>query len=100
MEQSHVSGVASAKTEWLITAQLFYQIQQERKRIEKQEKELFEQLKALSEGKTKHEGEFVFMKEMRQGSIEYSAIDLLREVNLELFRKPSIEVWKLIRISE
>ncbi len=87
-------------SQWLITAQLLYQIQQELKRIEKQEKELREQLKALSENKTKHEGEYVFMKEIRLGSVDYTAIDILREVNLDLFRKPSVEAWKLIRVAE
>lgn len=88
------------QSQWLITAQLCYQIQQERKSLEQKEKELFAQLKALSENKTRHEGEFIYMKEMRSGSIEYAAIDILKEVNLELFRKPSVETWKLIRVAE
>lgn len=85
-------------SQWLITAELLYQIKEERKKLEVKEKELFEQLKALSDNKTKHEGEFVFMKEIRAGSIEYSAIDLLKEVNLELFRKAPVETWKLIKV--
>jgi len=88
------------QSQWLITAQLCYQIQQERKSLEQKEKELFAQLKALSENKTRHEGGFIYMKEMRAGSIEYAAIDILKDVNLELFRKPSVETWKLIRVAE
>lgn len=86
------------QSQWLMTAQLLYQIKEDRKRLEQQEKELFEQLKALSENKTKHEGEYVFVKEIRAGNIDYSAIDLLQKVNLDLFRKPSTEVWKLIKV--
>lgn len=86
------------QSQWLITAQLAYQIKEERKNIEAKERELFEQLKALSENKTRHEGDYVFIKEMRQGNVEYSSIPLLKEVNLELFRKPSVETWKLIKV--
>jgi hypothetical protein len=90
----------SQLTPWLMTAEHLYRVKQEIKRLELQEKQLSEELKVLSENKTKAEGNFVYLKEMRAGSIEYSAIDLLREVNLELFRKPSVESWKLIKVAE
>lgn len=87
-------------SQWLIIANQAYELSQQRKKIEQEEKKLRDQLMVLSEGKTKAEGRFVFMKEVRRGSIEYSKIPLLSSMDLEIYRKPDIEAWKLIVIGE
>lgn len=87
-------------SQWLIIANQAYELSQQRKKIEQEEKKLRDQLMVLSEGKTKAEGRFVFMKEVRRGSIEYSKIPLLSSMDLEIYRKPDVEAWKLIVIGE
>lgn len=81
---------------WLATATMLYDLQQKRKNIEQEEAELKERLKLLSDYKTKSEGNFVFVKEIRTGSVDYSKISILKSINLDQYRRPSVESWKLI----
>lgn len=85
---------------WLMIATQAYDLGQQRKKLEQEEKKLRDQLILLSEGKTKAEGRYIFMKETRKGSIEYGKIPLLSSMDLEIYRKPDVEAWKLIVIGE
>lgn len=78
-------------------AQEAYKAQAERKKYERIEKENLEKLKQLSEGKTTEWGEFIFVKTMRAGSINYSAIPELINVRLEDYRKSEVESWSLTK---
>lgn len=83
-------------TPWLATATQLYEIQQQRKNLEIQESELKDRLKTLSEGRTKSEGNFVFVREIRRGSVDYSKITLLQSIDLNQYRRADTESWRLI----
>lgn len=86
------------QSQWLITAQLVYSVKQEIKNLEQRELELIEQLKALSNYESRIEAPYVFQKEIRKGSIEYAKIEVLKNINLDLYRKPEVVSWKLTKI--
>lgn len=77
-----------------------YKAQIERKKYERIEKENLEKLKQLSEGKTSKWGTFVFVKTLRTGSVNYSAIPELLNVRLDDYRKADVESWALTKIEE
>ncbi len=85
-------------SQWLITAELAYQAQEEIKRLEEHKKELLNQLKDLSGNESRMEKPFFFKKMERDGSIQYAKIDLLKGINLESYRGPKVEIWKLEKI--
>ena len=78
-------------------AQEAYKASVERKKYERIEKENIDKLKALSAGKTTEWGEFIFVKTMRAGSINYAAIPELMHVSLEEYRKAEVEAWSLTK---
>lgn len=67
-------------------------IRQEAERNEKQFEGL---LKQLSKGACSKGGGFVYDYSIRKGTIDYTAIPELNGVDLEQYRKESVEVWKL-----
>ena len=83
---------------WLITANLVWESMQEIKRLEEHKSVLLEQLKVLSNNQSRMEAPFSFKKDERNGSIDYAKIEVLKGINLELYRKPKIEYWKLDKI--
>lgn len=87
-------------SQWLIIASQAYELGQQRKKLEQEEKKLRDQLMVLSEGKTRAEGGYIFIKEVKKGNIEYSKIPLLSSMDLEIYRKPDVEAWKLVMIGE
>ena len=80
---------------WLETAQLLYQIQEQRKDLIKREAELKEQLIALSGDKTHSEGAYIFLKDIRKGSVQYKDIPELKSVDLEQYRSSLVTSWSL-----
>jgi len=82
-------------TTWLENAKSLYNIQQERKALEKKEQELSIKLREFSQHEACSYGGMKYFYEMRSGSIEYGAIPEIQHVNLELYRKPAVKVWKL-----
>lgn len=87
-----------AITAWLATASTLWSLKQEIKKLEEQESELKEQLKLLSNNQSHMEAPYIFKKEMRNGTIEYNKIEILKTINLDMYRKPSVESWKIDRI--
>ena len=85
-------------TSWIVIASQAYELAQQRKKIELEERNLLQQLKILSDNKTRSEGDFVFIKETRVGSVDYSRIAVLSALDLTPYRKADVEVWKLISI--
>lgn len=83
--------------EWIDKARAAYKIQQERKELERKEKIMLDELKALQEHQSAHGGGFAFVCNTKQGSIDYQAIvaERLPEVNTELYRKPETQAWKM-----
>ena len=93
--EEKVEYEASKKALWLETAKRAYKAQQLRKMYEKEEKELLESLKSFSLDQSTSHGNFAFIKAVRQGSVDYSAIPELEGVDLNKYRKESSSVWKL-----
>lgn len=57
--------------------------------------ELLEELKKLSGDASCHGGDFIFERIERKGSVDYSAIPELKNVDIEMYRKPVSIAWKL-----
>lgn len=74
-----------------------YIASQKRKELERVERELLDKLKVLAAGQTTVWGEFIFVKTMRAGSINYAAIPELMNVRLEEYRKSEVESWTLTK---
>lgn len=83
------------KAEWINKAKELFELQERRREYEKLEHETHEELKDLSQGISSKGGGFKFTKGFRKGAIEYSAIPELQGIDLELYRKDSVPVWKL-----
>ena len=81
--------------DWIAKAKECAKIQQERKKLEKIEESALEQLKLMSDGVSSCGGGFVFTSDVRKGSVDYSKIEVLKEIDLDSYRKDSVIVWKL-----
>ena len=81
--------------QWVSIAQHLYNTQQQRKELEKIEKELSQKLQALTETDYKSLGGITYSYSLRTGAIDYSAIPILKTIDLEPYRKQSIKTWKL-----
>lgn len=64
-----------------------YKVMQLRKALEKREKELMDKLKVITLGNAFEFGEFNFKKIDRPGSVDYSLIPELKNINLDNYRK-------------
>jgi len=92
----HAKVKATTNNElWLATAEELYKTQSQLKQIAAQEKDLKEKLKVLSGNETMTVGQFEFVKEERKGSISYTSIPFLKELDLEKYRNKPVEAWKL-----
>lgn len=80
---------------WLSKAKELYNLQQQRKNIEKLEKELSDQLKIMQHDECLSYGGIRYYYEERSGSVDYSAIPELKKIDLSLYRKPPVKVWKI-----
>lgn len=80
-------------------AKELWEITQKRKELALQESKIKKALISMAHNKTLMLGEFAFIKEMRKGSVLYSAIPELHAIDLEQYRKEDVEVWKLIKTS-
>lgn len=82
----------------LMNDQLWITASEELKNLQpllKREKELREVLIGLSNGKKSTGNGLIVKKEIRKGIIDYSKIPELKDVDLELYRKDDIEIYKL-----
>lgn len=99
-----ISSVTTAKPieqseQWIVLAQQAYDYAHMIKELEAKHKQTLDQLKRVSAGKTSHGGGYLFAKELRKGSIAYNEIPFLMGVDLEPYRKPDVEYWKLSKIA-
>ena len=86
------------ETMWLTLAREAYEAQQKEQEYAELKRTLLEQLKVASEHKSVAMGEYAFVLSYRKGSIDYGSIEELKKINLELYRKEEVSVWKLIKI--
>lgn len=71
--------------------------QDELKKLDAMEKPYRDQLIALCDGQTSKGGGLKIMKVTTKGSVDYSAIPELKDMDLEKYRKPSRESWRFKR---
>ena len=82
---------------WAQTAEALFQLQQARKELERQEDLFIAALKSLSDGVNSKGSGYAYSRTERLGSVNYTKIEVLKLINLELYRKPTVEIWKLTK---
>jgi predicted nuclease of restriction endonuclease-like RecB superfamily len=83
---------------WLMKAQALYDLKIARKELEKQEANLSREIQKMTEGKSfQYKGMMSFFEE-RKGSVNYAAIPELIGVDVDVYRKPPIIVFKLVKV--
>ena len=80
---------------WTHVANEAWQARKQRMHFEKVEKDLFDKLKTLSNNEEKSEGGFLFKYNIRKGPIDFYAIEEIKVMDLEPYRKADIICWKL-----
>ncbi len=82
-------------TEWKFSTNVLKEILLEKKRVKSREKEIRERLIELSEGKNSIGNGVKMTRYFRKGNVQYSHIPELIGVDLEPYRSPSIESWRI-----
>lgn len=85
--------------EWEQTASEWILIQEKVKEIEFKEKALREKLISLSKNKNSMGSGIKVCKTARKGNVDYAKIPELFLVDLEPYRKPAVEYWKILKAS-
>lgn len=88
--------VQKTDEQWLDIASKWRQLNQQIELMEEEEKRLREQLVSLSENQNSAGGGIKLSKQIRKGNVDYSKIDVLKEVNLDQYRRAPVEYWKII----
>jgi hypothetical protein len=84
---------------WSETAKKLNEIRMHIKAAELIEAELQKELIELSEGVDSYdESGLTFKQFERKGTVDYSKIPQLHDLNLEVFRKPNAYYWKLSKV--
>lgn len=83
---------------WLICAENLYRTKKLLKKYEDKQIKLLEELKKISGYKSYSFKQFIFAMEKRKGVIDYSKIKILKKINLELYRKDPVQVWRLTKV--
>lgn len=78
---------------WTEKAKKWLEIKQELKLLEAEEKVLRQELIELANEQSCQGGGIRLNYSVRKGMVDYQAIPGIKEMNLELFRKPSTKVW-------
>lgn len=83
--------------DWKERAEKWLQKKQELEAIEKEEKKLRDELIALAGNLNSKGGGIRLSLSIRRGLVDYQSIPVLKEIDLEKYRKPSTSVWTLLR---
>ena len=81
--------------DWIKAAVKLYSLQCKIRKLKEDEKLLVDKLKVLSEGVSSKGAGFEFNRIDRAGSIHYSAIPGIKDLDLEPYRGKPISFWKL-----
>lgn len=81
--------------EWLALASQYTEMNSKLSRLEKDLKIIKERLVSMCNGQSSMGGGVKVAKCLRKGSVDYGKIPLLEGMNLEPFRKKTIEYWKV-----
>lgn len=80
---------------WYEAAQEIFEIKQQRKDLEKREKEAEQELRKLSEEKNSFYKNLRYTSSIQKGRVDYKAIPELEGVDLDPFRKSNSSRWTL-----
>jgi hypothetical protein len=94
MEQNNTA----LKNSFEVLAQETYKISQLRKQLETKEKDLMEKLKALANHSSFKSESFNLREISRPGSVDYSAIPVLKDFDVNPYRKADVVYFKLEKI--
>ena len=83
---------------WIKVANEAWEARRLRMLYEKAETRAFNTLKQLSNNNPTTAGDFIFDFSERKGSIDYTAIPELQNIDLERYRKEALVIWKLEKI--
>ena len=75
-------------------------INKEIKELAEKKELLSNELKEMCNYKSTQCGRWIYFKEERKGNIDYSAIPVLKTIDLDKYRKDNVEIWKLKAASE
>jgi hypothetical protein len=85
---------------WEAVATDLYNLQVQIKALEAQQAATKLALISLSAGQNSEAGPLRFTYSERKGSVDYTKIPELLNVDVEPYRKPSVDVWILKRLEE
>lgn len=85
------------ETDWLVAASQWMHISSQIKKLEEEEDRLRKKLIALSENANSKGAGIKLSKILRKGNVDYTAIPELKQINLDEYRKPSTESWRLVK---
>jgi len=77
-----------------------YKIKMQIKFMEQKYEAFMEQIKRECKGESTRWGNYRIVVTSRPGVIEYNAIPELKSINLDIYRKPSINVYKIECLGE
>lgn len=81
--------------EWKEISQLYLEVNEELKGLLQREKEIKEKVIEVSEGKNVIGNGIRLQKLLRKGNIDYAKIPELENVDLEKYRKPTTQMWRI-----
>lgn len=90
--------VRRRKKEWSVLAAKLFQTRELKKHYTSLEQDLSKQLQELSDYVSSMDNEYVFTATERMGSINYSLIPQLKELDLEQYRKEATTSWSIKKI--
>lgn len=85
---------------WELKAEKLFEIQKLKSHYTKLSSQLSKELIDLSGKQNCVGSRFVFHSYTRKGSIDYTSIPELQHINLDIFRKDDIQLWKLENVGE
>lgn len=85
---------------WINKADELWKAQEVLKRMDDTVRRLKAELQQLSENQSHIEGNYAYIKEIRKGTINYAAIEVLREIDLDQYRRDNVVSWKLSKVGE
>jgi hypothetical protein len=92
---SPIKTFVQRSSDWVDIAHKLAVATKARKEAERMESIWASMLKTLSEGQSSQGGQFKYELIKRKGSISYKDIPMLKDLDLEEFRGPDSEMWKL-----
>lgn len=94
-----IFGISQSQVEQFdVLAREAYEINKQRKELEKREKLLMEQLKQKAKYENYATEMFALTYTERKGAVEYSKIEVLKKINLDEYRKEPVKSWKLNKL--